>query len=86
LRYWRFARASPDASERLARGTRSRFVALLRLGDLDGAETLERRVDEEDLHGDVGLDVGLAACRQRISTVAHLAVFHGSKSPYGPQV
>jgi hypothetical protein len=62
------------------------LVALAGRGDLDGAEAFERTVDEEDLHGDVGLDVGLAACRHRISTVAHLAVFHGSKSPYGPQV
>ena len=30
-----------------------------RLGDLQGAEALERAVDEEDLDRDVGLDVGL---------------------------
>src|SRR5437764_15448662 len=32
---------------------------LFGLGDLDGAESRKRPVDEEDLDGDVGLDLGL---------------------------
>src|SRR6476620_1305426 len=36
------------------------LLVLLGLRDLDGAEAFEWAVDEKDLHGDVGLDVGLA--------------------------
>jgi hypothetical protein len=52
------SRQSPDEA---APRNRDGMVALLGLCDLDGAEALERGVDEEDLHRDVGLDVGLAA-------------------------
>src|SRR2546427_2666187 len=45
----------------------ARLVALLGLGDLDGAEPFERAVDEEDLHRDVGLDVGLAEEREDLA-------------------
>src|SRR5437763_6278738 len=47
-------------SSRARPRTWSRLVALLGLGDLDCAEAFEWAVDEEDLHCDVGLDVGLA--------------------------
>src|ERR1700733_763713 len=36
------------------------LLLLLGLDYLNGAKTIERAVDEEDLHGDVGLDVRLA--------------------------
>src|SRR5438270_5604597 len=44
------------------------LFALLGLGDLDGAEALERAVDEEDLHRDIGLDVGLAEEGEDLAT------------------
>src|SRR5437868_6365090 len=46
---------------------RSRLAALLGLGDLDCAEAFEWAVDEEDLHCDVGLDVGLAEERKDLA-------------------
>ena len=39
-------------------------VALLGFDDLDGPEAFDRAVDEEDLHRDVGLDMGLAEKRE----------------------
>src|SRR5206468_557540 len=44
-----------------------RVCPLFGLGDLDGAEAFERAVDEEDLHRDVGLDVGLAEEREDLA-------------------
>jgi hypothetical protein len=45
----------------------SRSLPLLGLGDLDCAEALEWAVDEEDLHRDVRLDVGLAEERKDLA-------------------
>jgi hypothetical protein len=42
-------------------------VALLGLGDHGGAEAVERAVDKEDLHRDIGLDVGLAEEREDLA-------------------
>ena len=43
------------------------LVALLGFADLGRAEALQRGVDEEDLHRDVGLDVGLAEEREDLA-------------------
>src|SRR5207248_7284081 len=44
-----------------------RVVSLLGLVDLNGSEAFERAVDEEYLHRDVGLDVGLAEEREDLA-------------------
>src|SRR5437660_3661316 len=46
---------------------RSRLAALLGVGDLDCAEAFEWAVDEEDLHRDVGIDMGLAEERKDLA-------------------
>ena len=45
-----------------------RVVSLLGLVDLNGSEAFERAVDEEDLHRDIRLDVGLAQERDELAT------------------
>lgn len=45
----------------------ARSVALVGVGDLDGAEPIQRAIDEENLHRDVGLDVCLAEEREDLA-------------------
>src|SRR6202171_1368726 len=59
-----FGCAWPSISFKKDLQSRTRLVGF---GDFDRAEAFEWSVDEEDLHRDVGLDVGLAEEREDLA-------------------